>query len=285
MLAKGKGLSTHQLLALSVFDLAHASLAGNDMLFRIHLNIVLRFAASTVVFEERAVATIEDIHLGVRECGISLDIDSSILVSDELGHQWCTMSRVFAVEDDERRFAGIPTNCLKQGFHLKQLGGKSLFVVVVLGALNVATIILILEAAVDDYSLLVAGIILAVEEIDHGLLADPRELVWLVILEHDGQLQLMSTLDIHSRRHGWQRFLLHHVVCSLVHALGSTELLSGSDRISLVGCFTHVRSQWGAITSIRRVEQYSWSSSLEDGDGGGSLLHRGRLFEDLLQGE
>lgn len=50
-----------------------------------HLNIVLRNAERSVHGKESTVTTIQDIHFGVCEFGVLVDIDCAIFVSNKLG--------------------------------------------------------------------------------------------------------------------------------------------------------------------------------------------------------
>jgi len=54
------------------------------MFFRIHPYPVLGIAAATVRFIEGAVASVKYVHFGVRELGVTVGIDPTILIAKKL---------------------------------------------------------------------------------------------------------------------------------------------------------------------------------------------------------
>ena len=52
------------------------------------------------MLEEGAVSAVEDVCFWVGKGWVSFAIDSSVVASEELGHDRCAVGRVFAVEDD-----------------------------------------------------------------------------------------------------------------------------------------------------------------------------------------
>lgn len=83
VLAESEGLGSAQLGALS--EPTHLALAGVGMLLGAHLDVVLREAAATMVGEERAVPSFQDVDLGVCELGIAVLVDRAIVSTDEFG--------------------------------------------------------------------------------------------------------------------------------------------------------------------------------------------------------
>src|SRR5262249_46840520 len=66
--AKCKSLSPTKFCPL--LESSHLTLAGKFMLFRIHPHVVLREASVAMLGKERAVSTLQDIHLRIRELGV-----------------------------------------------------------------------------------------------------------------------------------------------------------------------------------------------------------------------
>lgn len=84
-----------------LLDLGEAFLAVLLEVLILHLNIVLWVTFRSVLFEEFAVATFQDVHFGVGELWVLEVIDGPVFVADELGHEWGAVLGVFAVEDEE----------------------------------------------------------------------------------------------------------------------------------------------------------------------------------------
>jgi len=82
LLAKGKGLGTAQLVALSHF--VKTALAGVLILLGVHFHVILREAAGRVVLEERTVASVQNVKLGIGQLGILSGIEVAILLTNEL---------------------------------------------------------------------------------------------------------------------------------------------------------------------------------------------------------
>lgn len=55
------------------------------MLFGSHLDVVLGEAKGAMFGKEGAIATIQDVHLGIGQFGVFVDVDSTVLVADILG--------------------------------------------------------------------------------------------------------------------------------------------------------------------------------------------------------
>ena len=163
MLAKCESLRTQQLGALLVFDLPHTTLTSHRVLFRIHLDIVLRKAADLMILEECAVSAIKDVSLGVSQSRVPISIDSAVFVPDEFGHQRSTVSRVFAVKDKQ---------CPLSRFDVEQLVSQRLLVIEVDCTVDVASKILVLKPAVDNDTLIIHLVVLSVKNTDHSLFCD-----------------------------------------------------------------------------------------------------------------
>lgn len=80
MLTKCKGLCSAQLRTL-LLDASKAAFAGISMLLRTHFNIVLGIASKFVVNEEGAVASIENVNLGIGKFWVLVGIASPVLVT------------------------------------------------------------------------------------------------------------------------------------------------------------------------------------------------------------
>lgn len=151
VLSKGKGLCAVELCSL--LELAQPLFALVLMVLVLHLDVVLGKALGPVIGKELAVATVEDVHLGVIELGILEVIDSTITVAYKLGHARGAKLRVFTVKDKQ----GVG-----RGVGLEEFVGQLLLVVEVEGTFNVATVVFIFEAAVDNVDAIVMGVVVAV---------------------------------------------------------------------------------------------------------------------------
>lgn len=95
-------------------------------------------------------------------------IGCSILVTDELGHNGCTMCGIFTMED-QKRFGGR--------LDIEELRRQLFLVVEVDGSINVAALEFIFEPTVDNYILFVDMVELAVQNFDQSLFRDSRKVV------------------------------------------------------------------------------------------------------------
>lgn len=212
MLAESKGLSTNELGSLLMLYFTHTHLACIFMLLRLHLDVVLRKAPIAVVLIEGAVATVEDVSFRVGEVWVAFSIDSTVLVADMLCHERGAVSRVFAVKD-QQSFVGLLV--------FKQLRGELVLVIEVHSAIYVATLIFVLEATVNDHSLVVQTIIFAIENIYHGITGDAWKITCLIVREEMRQLRLIRGIEIcyGSKLRDTRLFLLSHdLVRMLEHA-------------------------------------------------------------------
>jgi hypothetical protein len=112
---------------------------------------------------------------------------------------------------------------------LEQAFGKLLFVAEVHCALNVATIVLVLETAIDDHFVVIYMVIDAIEDLDESSRSDTRETLGLACVEM-GKLECRDIIHIH---HGLQTTWLiailvllgiHDIARVLKHTQGSSEL-------------------------------------------------------------
>ena len=184
VLAEGEGLGAVELGTL--LDLAESTLAGEFMLLIVHLNVVLRVTHGTVLGKERAVATIENVHIRVGKVWVSVDVDSPVLVTDVLGHDRRAVGRVLAVQD-------------QSGARLRlaeQFVGKFFLVIVVERAIDVAAFILVLETAVDDHDVVEAVIELPTKKLEQSALVDARQSVRLILGGEVRKLQGRRTFDV-----------------------------------------------------------------------------------------
>lgn len=163
MLPKGKGLGAVELGSL--LDFAQTSLTGELVFLVSHLDVVLRETEGSVLGVERAIAAVEDVHVGVCQIRVRININGAVLVTQVLGHDGGTVSRVFTVQDNGS--AGL------RG--IKEFASEVILVVVVNGAINMAALILILEAAIDDQDVVKLIVKLAIHELQKGVLLNTRQ--------------------------------------------------------------------------------------------------------------
>jgi hypothetical protein len=78
-----KGLGTIELRSLT--KLVHALFARCLVIGRVHLQVVLRLTTTAVRGVESAVASVKDVHFGIRKLRIQVAIDLSVLLTNELG--------------------------------------------------------------------------------------------------------------------------------------------------------------------------------------------------------
>jgi len=157
------------------------------MFFGVHLDVVLGEASLTVVLEEATVATIQNVSFGIVEAWVGFRIDGTVHASDVLGHKRGSMCGVLAMED-EKRFARL--------FVFEELCGKLLLVIEVYGAIYMTTFILVLEATVNDNSLLIYAVKFTVQNVNHGLLRNAWQIASLVARVEMWQVWLMWGFNI-----------------------------------------------------------------------------------------
>lgn len=190
VLAKGKGLSAVQLGTL--LDLAESTLAGEFMTIGVHFNVVLGVAKGAVLGEEGAVASVENVQIRVGQVGVGVDIDSAVVVANVLGHDGRAVSGIFTVKDESSPGLG----------RSEQLTRKFLLVVVIEGAVDVAALILILEAAVNDHDVVEAVIELPVKKFKQSVLANARQSVRLILTDEVRKLGGGRTVHVGDRLEG-----------------------------------------------------------------------------------
>ena len=183
------------------------------MILVLHLDVVLGEAERAVLLKELAVTAVKDVHLRIGEFWVLEVVDRPVLVANELGHARCTVDRVFAVEDEEGVWwVGL----------LEKLFCQKRLVVVVDGTFNVATLVLVLETAVDDHDFVVVGIVVTVEYADQSVLLDAGKTI-VCFGRSVRKLVLMHSVDIIGRlqRWHWRRIVFavpHDIVRVLEHA-------------------------------------------------------------------
>jgi hypothetical protein len=246
LLTKGKGLSTVELCAL--LELAHALLALLLVVLVMHLDVALREALGTVAGKELAVATFENVHLGEGKLGVLKVVDSTVAVADELGHARGTEFRVFTVEDQES--VGSDTTVLEQ------ILGQLVLVVVVDGTVDVATVVLVLETAVNNQDLIVVRAVVAIKDVDERVLLDARKAIRLFLVEEVRKLLLVGLVEVH--RDGRRRvdvrvvvlLAIDDIVGVLKHAKRTTNLLPR--RRADGGRLADLRTERRAIVAAER---------------------------------
>lgn len=184
MLAKGEGLSAVQLGTL--LDLAQAALTGELVLLGIHLHIVLRVTQRAMLGKEGTVTPVQNVHVGVCEMRIGIDIDSSVMVADEFRHDRCAVRRVFTVQNQ----SGARLH------RAKQITGKLVLVIIVEGAVDVTAFVFILETAVDDHDVVETVIELPIQKLDECALVDARQVVRLFLGDKVRKLEAGRTFDV-----------------------------------------------------------------------------------------
>lgn len=237
------GLSAVELCTL--LELAHALFAFLLVVLVVHLDVVLREALGAVASKEFAVATFEDVHLGEGELGVLEVVDSTVTVADELGHAGGTELRVFAVEDQE--CVGSDTTMFEQVL------GQLVLVIVVDGAVDVATVVLVLEAAVNDQDLVVVRVVVAIENADEGVLLDTRKAIRFFLVDEVRELGLVWLVEVH--RDGRRRvdvrvivlLAIDDIVGVLKHAKRTAHLLPG--RRADGGGLADLRTQRRAVVA------------------------------------
>lgn len=137
----------------------------------VHFNIILGIAERTVLCKEGAVTSIENVQIGVRQIRVGVDINSSVVMANVLGHKRCAVRGIFTVQDE---------GCSGLG-SAEQFTRKAFLVVVVEGAIDVATLILVLKAAVNNHDIVEAVIELPIKKFKQSVLADARQSVRLIL--------------------------------------------------------------------------------------------------------
>jgi hypothetical protein len=197
-LAESKSLGTAE--AFTGLEPAHFAFTCALMLLVGHLNVFRRVAATPKPFEEGAVTPIKDIYFGVRELGVKLSIRCSVLSPDMAGHQRSTVSRVLAMKDKKR-------STVHGSF--EELGSQKILVIMVNSTINVATLILVFETAIDDHLLVKVFCVLAIQNLQQSLLGDSRNGICRVVRQKVGKDRLMCFLDIHNGLQcGWGSLLV-----------------------------------------------------------------------------
>jgi hypothetical protein len=219
--------------------LVHTLLTGMLMLLGVHLHIVLRYASRRVDLEERAVASIENVHLRVSELRIAEIVDRTILMANEFGpgqnqyvfqqvswcmqclHDGCPVRRVLAMEDEE----GVGRRCRGE-----KLLDERFLVIMVDGAIYMTTFVLIFETAVNHADVVIEMVELTIQHINQCLLFNPGKAIRLIITDEMGQLKGMGVIHVHDRLESTRSivrgFLLHYVLGMLKHTQRPAELLT-----------------------------------------------------------
>lgn len=162
VLAKGIGLGSTELGPL--LHLSKSALAGKFMFLGRHFNIILREAERAMLCKECAVASIQDVQIRIGKLRILIDVDSTITMANVLGHDGRAVSRVLAVQDQCRPGFGFS----------EELGGKLLLVIVVESTIDVASLVFILEATVNDHDVVEETVVLAVHYFQQCVLLNAR---------------------------------------------------------------------------------------------------------------
>lgn len=188
MLAKGKRLGANEFGAL--FHFSETTFTIQNMLFGVHLNVVLREASRSVVLEKGAIASVQDIGLSICQTRVSIRVNSPIFVTDELGHQRRAVSRIFAVENQQ---------CLGRGFNVEKLSRELFLVVEVHSAVDMTAIEFVLKPAVNNDQFFVQVVEAAVKNLNHCLLCDAWKGDSLIIWGEVRKLGHVRCFNIHDR--------------------------------------------------------------------------------------
>lgn len=180
------GLSTSQTLA-GMSETIHFFLTGPGVLGSIHFHICLGVASLAVLREETTVSTLQDVYLGIGQTGVALGVDSAVLCTYVTCHQRRSVDRIFAVEEQKG-----------PSFQraVEQVRREQLFIIIVDGTIDVTPVIFVLEATIDDESVVVVLIILAVQDVEEGVPRKPGYAVVLVVGEEMWEHRLGSLFDI-----------------------------------------------------------------------------------------
>ncbi len=162
--AKSKCLSAIEALAV-LAKASHLAFACIHVFGGIHLDVGLRIASIAVFLEEVAVSTIQDIDLWVGKLRVELNVGITIFGSDVSSHDWGSVGRVLAVEDEKS--AALHRS-------QEQVGREKVLVIVVDGSVDMASVVLVLEAAVDHHLLREMLAVLAVQYVQHSAPRDAR---------------------------------------------------------------------------------------------------------------
>ena len=179
--AKRKSVGSPQAFPL-LLKLSQFTLTGVGVRLVVHLDVSLGVTAVSLQLKEVAVSTLQDIYFGIRQAGIKLGIRRSVLGSNVPGHSRGTVNRVLAMEDQYR---------LALHRCLEQVPGQEIFIVVVDGTINMAALVLVLEAAINDYLLIEGCIILPIEKFRERVPRNSRDAVILSIWEEVRQQQIL----------------------------------------------------------------------------------------------
>jgi len=98
---------------------------------------------------------------------IGVDIDGTVMVTNVLGHDRGTVGRILAMKNQ----------CGSGLGRVEKLTSEAIFIVVINSAINVATIILILEAAINNHYIVELATELAFEKVQEGVFGDARQAV------------------------------------------------------------------------------------------------------------
>lgn len=191
--AKSKCLRSAEALA-RVLEAAKFAFASALVSLIRHFHVVLGIATATVLGVKAAVSSFKNIHVRVCESRVVLGVDSPVLGADMASHHGGAVRRVFAVEDED---------CSSLHGVLDQLGGEEVLAVVVDSSVNVSSLVLVLETAVNDHFLVELVTVLSVQEINHGGLCYPGNGVRGVIGEEVRQDGLLDIIGVHAGNRLW----------------------------------------------------------------------------------
>lgn len=153
MLPECEGLGAVELGTL--LDFAKTTLAGELVLFGTHLDVVLGVAADAMGCEEGAVTTIQNVHIRISQVRVGINIDSSVMVPNVLGHDGGPVGRILAMKNERSTRLGL----------VKQLGSKSILVIVVEGTINMAAFIFVFKTAIDDNDVVELTIVVPIQHV------------------------------------------------------------------------------------------------------------------------
>lgn len=182
--AESEGLGTSETLeALPLLlQFTHLTLTCVGVLLGAHRDVGLGIAQLTVFIEELAVSAVKDVDVRIGQTGVVLGVDRSVFGSDVTGHHGGTVGGILAVEDQ---------NGLALHRCLEEVLGQQLFVIVVNSTVNVATIVLVLKAAVNHDPLVVTVTVSTIHKAYEGLTANPRDVVVQIFTKEMGKTRIL----------------------------------------------------------------------------------------------
>jgi hypothetical protein len=118
--------------------------------------------------------------------GIGVDIDGAVMMTNVFSHDRRTVGRILAMKDQ----------CGSGLRRVEKLTGKPIFIIVINGTINVATFILIFEAAINNHNIVELATELSIEKFQEGVFGDARQTVRPILRCKVRKLGLRSGFDV-----------------------------------------------------------------------------------------